>query len=80
MLCYLFLYLFICKGFREQNLKFVFELVEGDDRCYHAVYTAKSKVEQSLEFLLTFPFWTICPEYTKFLMEILFFKFSWVIS
>ena len=63
----------------KQNLIFL-ELVEGDDHCYHAVYTAKSKVEQSLEFLLTFPFWTICSEYTKFLTEILCFKFSWVIS
>ena len=80
MLCYLFIYLFISKGFRKQNLKFVSELVEGDDHCYPAVYSAKSKVEQSLEFLLTFPFWTICPEYTKFLIEILFCKFSRVIS
>lgn len=71
----LFIYLFT-RVLGNKICNFFGELVEGDDHCYPAVYTAKSKVEQSLEFLLTFPFWTICPEYTKFLMEILFFKFS----
>ena len=50
MLCYLFLYLFICKGFREQNLKFVFELVEGDDRAITQCTLLKVKLSNHWNF------------------------------